>query len=228
VDLRLVDDGASVSSVGADLATWFDREAAIYLDPSRDCGAELDYLIEQARPILGEDKVPADVIPRWAGHRRLTRSGNGGGAGLCLLGLTAESIGLLLLVRDVTQALLQRGNFAEPPHPVGLVEPFTGVGLDLQQSRHLGKIQSEYGTPYAGLRCPMLRPDPGQAVRLAEIIANLHERIREATDRGWIGEVEGLRVSLDGARQKYQQMRRLRGQSTLLQIGSSPTAAHTG
>ena len=64
----------------------------------------------------------------------------------------------------------------------------------------------------------MLRPDPVQAVRLAEIIANLHERIREATDRGWLGEVEGLRVSLDGARQKYQQMRRLRGQTTTVQL----------
>ncbi|MGV9308942.1 hypothetical protein ACWDLG_36695 [Nonomuraea sp. NPDC003727] len=38
----------------------------------------------------------------------------------------------------------------------------------------------------------MLQPDPAQAMRLAEIITNLHDRIREATERGWLGEVEGL------------------------------------
>ncbi len=65
----------------------------------------------------------------------------------------------------------------------------------------------------------MLRPDPGQAVRLAEIIANLHELIRDATYRGWLGEVEGLQVSLDGAGQKYQQMRRLRSQATIIEPG---------
>jgi hypothetical protein len=69
----------------------------------------------------------------------------------------------------------------------------------------------------------MLRPDPDQAHRLAEIITNLHERIREATERGWLGEVEGLQVSLAGARQKYQQMRKLRSQPTL-ELGPTRTA----
>lgn len=78
----------------------------------------------------------------------------------------------------------------------------------------LGTCARPYGTPcrfeHACLRCPALQPDPGQAMRLAEIITNLHERIREARDRGWLGEVEGLQVSLAGARQKLQQMRKLR------------------
>ncbi|WP_430789170.1 tyrosine-type recombinase/integrase [Actinoplanes sp. G11-F43] len=78
----------------------------------------------------------------------------------------------------------------------------------------LGTCARPYGTPcrheHSCLRCPMLRPDPAQAMRLAEIITNLHERIREATDRGWLGEVEGLQVSLAGARQKLTQMRKLR------------------
>lgn len=56
----------------------------------------------------------------------------------------------------------------------------------------------------------MLQPDPAQGLRLAEIITNLHERLREARERGWLGEVEGLEVSLAGARQKLQHMRRLR------------------
>jgi hypothetical protein len=49
---------------------------------------------------------------------------------------------------DVAQALLERGDFAEPLHAAGLVKPFVGVGLDLQQARHLGKIQSKDRAPY--------------------------------------------------------------------------------
>jgi hypothetical protein len=65
----------------------------------------------------------------------------------------------------------------------------------------------------------MLQPDPAQAQRLAEIIANLHDRIREATERGWLGEVDGLQVSLTGARQKLQQMRSIRLRAITISTG---------
>ncbi|KAB2346921.1 hypothetical protein F8566_22270 [Actinomadura rudentiformis] len=75
----------------------------------------------------------------------------------------------------------------------------------------LGTCACPYGTPcrheHAWLRCPMLRPGPDQRVRLAEIITNLHERTKEATDRGWLGEIEGLEVSLTGALQKMEHRR---------------------
>jgi hypothetical protein len=48
----------------------------------------------------------------------------------------------------------------------------------------------------------MLRVDPNQRRRLAEIIANLRVRIAEAHENGWAGEVEGLQVSLDAAKAK--------------------------
>ncbi|MGV9770455.1 hypothetical protein [Streptosporangium sp. NPDC003464] len=86
-----------------------------------------------------------------------------------------------------------------------------------------------YGTPcrhgHACLRCPMLRPDPAQAMRLAEIITNLHDRIRGAIEHGRLGEVEGLQVSLAGARQKLQQMRKLRAQARTVDL---PTPAVPG
>jgi hypothetical protein len=56
-------------------------------------------------------------------------------------------------------------------------------------------------------------------MRLAEIITNLHDRIREVTERGWLGEVEGLQVSIAGARQKLQQMRKIRAQTTIVPLG---------
>jgi methylphosphotriester-DNA--protein-cysteine methyltransferase len=60
--------------------------------------------------------------------------------------------------------------------------------------------------PRACLRCPLLRPDPAQRPRLAEICASLSARITEAEQQHWLGEAEGLKVSLAGARHKLAQM----------------------
>jgi hypothetical protein len=45
----------------------------------------------------------------------------------------------------------------------------------------------------------MLRVDPRQRNRLIEIVRNLSDRIAEARMNGWLGEVQGLQVSLDAA-----------------------------
>jgi hypothetical protein len=52
------------------------------------------------------------------------------------------------------------------------------------------------------LRCSLLRPDPAQRARLEEILDNLLARIAEAEREGWLGEIEGLRISLAGAEDK--------------------------
>ena len=49
-------------------------------------------------------------------------------------------------------------------------------------------------------------PDPAQRSRIAEIRDNLLDRIAEAGREGWLGEIEGLKVSLAGARAKLAQM----------------------
>jgi hypothetical protein len=51
-----------------------------------------------------------------------------------------------------------------------------------------------------------LRPDPAQRARLEEIRANLHDRIAEAEREGWLGEIEGLKVSLAGTEGKLTQI----------------------
>ncbi|MFE5633925.1 integrase [Streptomyces sp. NPDC056543] len=67
-----------------------------------------------------------------------------------------------------------------------------------------------YGTAciheHACVRCSLLRPDPAQRGRLVEIRDNLHDRIAEANREGWLGEIEGLRVSLAGAEAKLGQL----------------------
>jgi hypothetical protein len=61
---------------------------------------------------------------------------------------------------------------------------------------------------HACVRCPMLWPDPAQRPRLVEIRDNISARITEAEREGWLGEAEGLRVSLAGADDKLAQIGR--------------------
>ena len=48
-------------------------------------------------------------------------------------------------------------------------------------------------------RCSTHWPDPAQRPRIAEIRDNLIARIAEAEREGWLGETEGLQVSLAGS-----------------------------
>jgi len=75
-----------------------------------------------------------------------------------------------------------------------------------------GTCGRAFGTPciheHACIRCSMLWPDPAQRERLVEIRDNLTARIAEAQREGWLGDVEGLQISLDGANHKLAQVER--------------------
>ena len=77
----------------------------------------------------------------------------------------------------------------------------------------LGTCGRSYATPciheHSCLRCPLLRPDPAQRHRLLDVRDNLIARIDEARREGWLGEVEGLQISLNGARAKLLQLDQL-------------------
>jgi len=51
-------------------------------------------------------------------------------------------------------------------------------------------------------------PDPAQRHRIAEIRDNINARIAEAEREGWLGEIEGLKISLAGADGKLAQIDR--------------------
>ncbi|MGW0476217.1 tyrosine-type recombinase/integrase [Streptomyces coeruleorubidus] len=77
---------------------------------------------------------------------------------------------------------------------------------------------------HACVRCSMLPPEPDQRGRLVEIRDNLLARIIEAEREGWLGELEGLEVSLAGAQDKLapldaQQVRR----NTVVELASRPS-----
>jgi hypothetical protein len=71
----------------------------------------------------------------------------------------------------------------------------------------------------AGVSGPLLWPDPAQRDRLLEIRDNLTARIAEAEREGWLGEVEGLQVSLTGAENKLAQLNRRSHCATTTNLG---------
>jgi hypothetical protein len=84
-----------------------------------------------------------------------------------------------------------------------------------------------FGTPciheHSCLRCALHWPDPAQRPRIAEIRDNLIARVAEAEREGWLGEAEGLKISLAGAEDKLAQIDR-RSRPTTTDLGM-PTAA---
>ena len=76
-----------------------------------------------------------------------------------------------------------------------------GVGRDVRL-----RVWNAVFHEYACVRCSLLRPDPAQRPRLEEIRSNLEDRIEEAKLHGWLGEVEGIQVSLAGVKDKLAQI----------------------
>jgi hypothetical protein len=87
----------------------------------------------------------------------------------------------------------------------------------------LGTCGRDYGTPCAHenacVRCPLLRVDPAEIPRLEAIHANLHDRLREAKDQGWLGEVAAIETTLAAASQKLAAMRTLADHRTSADLG---------
>lgn len=87
----------------------------------------------------------------------------------------------------------------------------------------LGTCGRAYGTncihEHSCIRCPLLRPDPAQRPRLVEIRDNLLSRIDEADREGWLGETDGLKVSLAGADHKLAALDQLARRTTTVHLG---------
>jgi len=74
----------------------------------------------------------------------------------------------------------------------------------------LGTCGRDHGTACAHenacVRCPLLRVDPAQMARLEGIHANLLDRLHEAKEQGWLGEVAAIETTLAAATQKLKAM----------------------
>ncbi|GAB3147344.1 site-specific integrase [Micromonospora sonneratiae] len=96
----------------------------------------------------------------------------------------------------------------------------------------LGTCGRDHGTPCqhenACVRCPLLRVDPAQRPRLEEIHANLADRLQEAKDQGWLGEVAAIETTMAAAQQKLTAMRELEDRRSVTHLGMPDVRLSTG
>ncbi len=91
----------------------------------------------------------------------------------------------------------------------------------------LGQCGRPYATPceheHACIRCPMLLVDPKMIPRLDEIHTDLLARRAHAETEGWLGEIEGIDLTLRFLAEKRAETRRLadvdRGRDTVTVLG---------
>jgi hypothetical protein len=112
--------------------------------------------------------------------------------------------------------------------PIGEMRPASGEEWDefeehfLLRKVALGDCHRPYGTPcvheHACSRCRFLRVDPAQLPRIEEMTCNAEERLTEARDRAWLGEVAALEESLKHLRQRRDEA--VAGQSAAVIHGS--------
>ena len=87
----------------------------------------------------------------------------------------------------------------------------------------LGTCGRDFGTPCAHenacVRCPLLRVDPAQMPRLEAIHANLGDRLQEAREQGWLGEVAAIETTMAAAAQKLEAICDLTTRRTSIHLG---------
>ncbi|MFI6506110.1 tyrosine-type recombinase/integrase [Streptosporangium sp. NPDC050855] len=87
----------------------------------------------------------------------------------------------------------------------------------------LGECGRAYGTScqheHSCVRCPLLRVDPSEKARIAEIRDNMIDRIAEAEKHGWLGDVEQLGVTLAAANGKLAQLDERARRATTINLG---------
>ncbi|MCF2526623.1 site-specific integrase [Yinghuangia sp. KLBMP8922] len=86
----------------------------------------------------------------------------------------------------------------------------------------LGACARPYGTPciheHACVRCPMLHVSTKMLARLDDLEVDLLARRQRAESEGWLGEIEGVELTLSHLRTKQEETRR-RAQRPLVDLG---------
>lgn len=93
----------------------------------------------------------------------------------------------------------------------------------------LGSCGRPYATPcsheHACIRCSMLRIDPKMISRLTDIETDLEQRRQRAHTEGWLGEIEGIDLTLSFLRSKRDEARRLSVRTDALGIPTLRTTS---
>jgi hypothetical protein len=86
-------------------------------------------------------------------------------------------------------------------------------------SEHADVITEPLVHENACVRCPLLRVDPTQLPRLEEIYTNLVDRLQEAKEHDWLGEVAAIETTMAAASQKLEAMRGAAARKTIVNLG---------
>jgi site-specific recombinase XerD len=96
----------------------------------------------------------------------------------------------------------------------------------------LGNCGRPYGTPciheHSCLRCSMLHVNPAMLPRLDTIEDDLMQRRDRASQEGWLGEIEGIDVTLARLRRKRDQTLRLSKTAAPVHLGIPTTRSKSG
>ncbi len=94
----------------------------------------------------------------------------------------------------------------------------------------LGSCGRPYGTPcnheHACIRCPMLHINPKMIPRLNELEADLQGRRERAVAEGWLGEIEGIELTLRFLRDKRDEALRINRTTQQSDLGVPPMPRH--
>ena len=119
------------------------------------------------------------------------------------------------------QAFIERRRELRPVGEDRIAEPDEWAEFEqhfLLRRVALGECHRPYGTPcvheHACTRCRFLRVDPAQLGRIDEMTENAEQRLVEAQDKGWLGEVAALEESLKHLRTRQAEAQRRLGEST--------------
>ena len=191
-------------------------------DPS---GAPLHYTLHDFRRMFLTDAIMSGLPPHIAqviaGHRDINVT----------LGYKAvypdEAIQAHLAFLARRRALRPTGEYRTPTD----AEWAEFLGHFERRKVATGTCGRAFGTPcsheHSCLRCAMHWPDPAQRPRIAEIRDNLTARIAEAEREGWLGEAEGLKISLAGAEDKLAQIDRRARPAATVGLGMPAPARQT-
>ncbi|MEU0941045.1 site-specific integrase, partial [Embleya sp. NPDC005971] len=168
-------------------------------------GKPLRYQPHDFRRIFITDAIlnglPPHIAQIIAGHENISTT----------MGYNAVYPGAAI---EAHRAFIARRRALRPPEEYRTVTPEEWdefLGHFEKRKLALGDCGRAYGTDcaheHACVRCPALIVSSQELPRLLEIRQNLGDRIVEAEREGWLGEAEGLAVSLAAAEEKIAQIR---------------------
>jgi Phage integrase family len=112
------------------------------------------------------------------------------------------------------QAFIERRRELRPVGEHRIAEPDEWAEFEqhfLLRRVALGDCHRPYGTPcvheHACTRCRFLRVDPAQLGRIEDMTANAEDRLVEAREKAWLGEVAALENSLRHLRTRADEAR---------------------